>query len=73
MPVTRSGNLMKRTTAVQENQITVEGPDLIMTAISVSQNIETATSFIVSNTVKNIGMGASWGFRVEYTFPRTIT
>jgi subtilase family serine protease len=47
------------------NQITIGGPDLVMTAVSAPQNVGTATSFIVPNTVKNIGIGASFGFDVE--------
>jgi subtilase family serine protease len=46
------------------SQITFGGPDLIMTAVSTPQSVGTATSFTVPNTVKNIGIGASFGFSV---------
>ncbi|MDH3329291.1 MAG: hypothetical protein OEM01_08670, partial [Desulfobulbaceae bacterium] len=46
------------------NQVTIEGSDLAMTALSGPQNAQSGTSFTVSNTVENIGLGTSGMFEV---------
>jgi chitodextrinase len=46
------------------NQMTIQGPDLVMTEVSAPQRVEAESSFIVPNTVQNSGLGASPGFDV---------
>ncbi|MDH4232222.1 MAG: S8 family serine peptidase, partial [Nitrospirota bacterium] len=46
------------------NQMTIEGPDLIVSSLSAPQSAVTGTEIIVANTVSNTGLGASWGFYV---------
>ncbi|QXE85498.1 S8 family serine peptidase [Geomonas nitrogeniifigens] len=41
------------------NQMTIEGPDLVVSSVSNPATALTATNFTVSNTVTNIGVGAS--------------
>jgi subtilase family serine protease len=49
-----------------DEQITIEGPDLVMTAMSAPSSVGTETPFDVSSTVANVGMGASYGFDVAF-------
>jgi subtilisin family serine protease/chitodextrinase len=57
------------------NQITVEGPDLVVSSLSAPSSALKETAFTVSNTVANIGLGASWpsDFRIYLSTDPIIT
>lgn len=46
------------------NQVTIEGADLVMTAVSGPAKAYPGTGFTVFNTVRNIGLGTGLPFRV---------